>query len=53
MPEDRIPYNIEFCKFINCDKKKGNKCEIEVCPHNFKRIKYWEIFGEYPPGQGA
>ena len=52
MPEDREPYNIEFCRFINCDKRQGNKCEIAECLYNIKWVKYWEEYGEYPPNGG-
>ncbi len=52
MPEDRIPYNIEFCRYIVCDKKAGNKCELTECKYNHKWVVYWETHGEYPPNGG-
>ena len=52
MAKEREPYNSAFCKDIKCDNRKGNKCNLEECVHNFKWIKYWEIYGVYPPGGG-
>lgn len=49
MPENRTPYNIEFCRFIKCDEKKGNKCNVAECLFNHKWIVYWEAHGQYPP----
>lgn len=31
MPEDREPYNIEYCRAVNCLKRHGNKCEVSEC----------------------
>lgn len=45
MGKDREPYNSKYCKAVNCSKRSGNKCTVEECVHNYKRIKYWEHFG--------
>jgi putative ribosome biogenesis GTPase RsgA len=42
---DRDPYNSKFCKFIDCVHRHGNKCEVEECIYNMKRIIFWEKFG--------
>ena len=51
MPEERKPYNSAFCRAVECDKRHGNKCEIEECLYNHKWIVYWETYGVYPPSE--
>ena len=46
MAQDREPYNSKYCKEVDCSKRSGNKCSVERCVHNFKRIVYWEQTGE-------
>lgn len=31
MPKDREPYNFQYCRAVNCPKRKGNKCEVPEC----------------------
>ena len=53
---NREPYNIDFCRAIvegseHCEHlKKNGKCKLKECVHNIKWIRYWEEFGEFPPG---
>lgn len=49
MPKKQKPYNIEYCQAVDCSKRSGNKCTVEKCVRNFKRIKYWEQTGEILP----
>ena len=41
----RQPYNIKYCKAVKCSKRSGNRCTVEVCVRNHKRIRYWETHG--------
>ena len=47
---DREPYNSKYCKAVKCSKRRGNKCTVEECIRNHKRIVYWEQMGEILPG---
>ena len=49
MAKDREPYNSKYCKEVDCSKRSGNKCTVEECVHNHKRILYWEKFGVILP----
>ncbi len=48
---NRTPYNIEFCRFIvegpeHCEYLKENdKCKLDECIYNHKRVVFWEKTG--------
>ncbi len=47
---NREPYNILFCRFIvegpeHCEYLKENdKCKLNECTYNHKRIIFWEKY---------
>ena len=51
MAQDRMPYNPEFCKAIKCEHRHGNKCVVDACIYNHKRIRYWEVYGKMLNGE--
>jgi len=42
------PYNVGLCQFQVCQNLLGNKCQINKCIFNQKRIRYWEVYNVYP-----
>ena len=52
MPEDRVPYNIAYCREVKCDKRSGNKCEVSECiRHGFEKYaSYFATTGELADG---
>ncbi len=52
MAENRTPYNIEYCRAVKCDKRLGNKCELEACrrPGAEKLASYFTTTGELAEG---
>jgi hypothetical protein len=54
---DKIPYNIDFCRFKECEYLKNDKCkhpkaddEKRGCTWKLKRVKYWERTDTWPWG---
>jgi len=52
MPEDREPYNAEYCRVVNCPKRQGNKCEVPECIRygHEKYASYFTTTGELATG---
>ena len=42
------PFDIEFCRYVKCPNRQGNRCIVDECIYNHKRIIYWQHFGRLP-----
>ena len=48
MADWREPYDPAFCAAIKCKHRAGDKCKIDACIYNHKRVIHWQHTGVLP-----